>query len=71
MTRCECEVQIGELLKKAVELYHQYNPEGRFLFMGYDTNGEKGNITVYNRFWVGGPDEGHAICIDIPLEVQK
>ena len=40
MTREECEAALSKLAVKMVNVYHQYNPEGQYLCMGYLDGGE-------------------------------
>ncbi len=48
MTRKECEEAIEQKLREIVEIYHQYNPQGNYLSMGY-INDENGWSIMYNN----------------------
>ena len=50
MTRHECERQIAEKLVEIIDIYHQYNPDGKYLAMFYSGDEEQ-HISFNNRYW--------------------
>ena len=60
MTRKEAEEQIMQKMKEIVELYHAYNPRGRYLSMSYNMN----CLSVHNEHWAA--DNGRQInCFQV------
>lgn len=51
MTRKECEEAIEQKLREIVEIYHQYNPQGNYLSMGYINNENSRAIMCHNSCW--------------------
>ena len=51
MTRQECETMILEKMQEIVDLYHQYNPNGKYLNLTYLDDENDGYIMCNNRHW--------------------
>lgn len=51
MTRHECETIILEKMQEIVDVYHQYNPDGRYLALTYMDEDNDGYIMCNNRCW--------------------
>ena len=58
MTRSECEKKLEEKLREIVDIYHEYNPGGRYLSLTYLNNDDDGYINVNNRDWPADPNTG-------------
>ena len=71
MTQKECEKLIAEKLVEIVGIYHQYNPDGKYLSLTY-MGGEGSEIWCNNRFW-DFSDEGGEIGEDVdrPIIFQQ
>ena len=60
MTREECEKQMLQCFEKAIEIYHQYNPEGRIFSASYTD----GRICLFNDWYLdGNTDQAHPISV--------
>lgn len=57
MNRQECEEKIAEKLREIVDIYHQYNPDGKYLAMAYLLSDEYESISANNRYWQDGEDQ--------------
>jgi len=58
MTREECEKMLQQCLDMAIGIYHQYNPEGKNLYMNFID----GNRTVFNLY---RPMAGNSVAPDV------
>jgi len=65
MTRIECEKKLEEKLREIVDIYHEYNPSGRYLSLTYLDNDGDGYIGVNNRDWHEDIDTGSPAGEDI------
>lgn len=64
-TRNECEMEIKNLLKQIVDVYHEYNPNGKYLSLTYINDTNEQYISFNNRSWVDGEDKDKPIsCSD-------
>ena len=51
MNRTECETLIAEKLHEIVDIYHQYNTEGRFLSLNYSEDEDGCFEWFYNCYF--------------------
>ena len=51
MTRQECEAAILGKMQEIVDIYHQYNPNGKYLNLTYLDDENDGYIMCNNRHW--------------------
>ena len=51
MDRATCEQLIAEKLSEIVDIYHQYNADGKFLSLNYNEDEDGHFEWFYNRYW--------------------
>lgn len=68
MTRSECEVLMLQKIKEIVDIYHKYNPQGKYLSVGYVVNEEGGRgVHFNNNYWekdAGAPVNMYSDLVD-------
>ena len=72
MTRQECETMILEKMQEIVDIYHQYNPDGRYLNLTYMDEENDGYIMFNNRCWTfDEEDREDGEDVDFPIDFCK
>lgn len=61
MNRHDTEEKILDLLEEIMNVYHGYNPDGKYLTMTFGVHEGKPYVNVSNAYWHGGDDEDHVI----------
>lgn len=61
MNRHETEEKILDLLEEIMNVYHGYNPDGKYLNMTFGVFEGKPYVNVNNAYWHGGDDENAVI----------
>ena len=58
MTRQECEKAIADKMREIVGIYHNYNPDGKYISLCYMK--EDGDETIHgnNRYWTAQNTDG-------------
>ena len=71
MTRKECEKKISDLMLEIVKVYHQYNPDGRYLALQYnscDDEDLRDFIQFNNKCWPAMDEDLAGEDFDAPIE---
>jgi len=61
MNRHNTEEKILDLLEEIMNVYREYNPDGKYLTMTFSVSEGKPYVSVNNAYWHGGDDEDHVI----------
>lgn len=62
MNRHDTEEKILDLLEEIMNVYREYNPEGKYLTMTFSVGeGNQPYVSVNNAYWHGGDDENAVI----------
>lgn len=61
MNRHDTEEKILDLLEEIMNVYREYNPDGKYLTMNYGVFNGKMYVNVSNAYWHGGDDENAVI----------
>lgn len=74
MQREECEQLLIRKLKEMVDVYLQYNPDGKYLCLGYLRDEDEGtfSLNVNNSYWpsIDGDPAGDDVDLPINTRVQ-
>lgn len=70
MTRTECEKQIEKKFREIIDIYHQYNPDGKYLALAYVDDDGDGHISVNNRCWDACDETGREVGEDINFPID-
>lgn len=70
MNRTECETLIAEKLHEIVDIYHQYNPDGRYLTLSYSDQTDGLFYSAMNLYWEEVRDEDGNVKIEAGADVE-
>ena len=77
MTRNECENLINEKLHEIVSIYHQYNPDGKYLGLFFAKSPDGNFYSFNNAYWPETLDEDGEIeqaageDVNFPIQYWK
>lgn len=57
VNRHDAEEKMLDLLEEIMNVYLEYNPDGKYLTMTFSVYNGKPCVSVSNAFWHGGEDE--------------
>lgn len=61
VNRHETEEKLLDLLEEIIDVYHEYNPDGKYLSMFFSVVNGDPYVSVSNAYWHGGEDENAVI----------
>lgn len=67
MTRSECEIRLADAFEKLIEIYHEYNLDGKYLDVTY----VDGYINIHNAHWHSGADADRVLAVSKDLETGE
>lgn len=61
VNRHETEEMLLDLLEEIMNVYREYNPDGKYLSMSFSMVDGNPYVSVNNAYWPGGEDENAVI----------